>query len=283
MSELKYGDKVRIKNGDELFFILENKDMFLCTRSLSFFESGNYRSLKWFEDSEKFVEKSYEEKQEKWVSENDIEVGGFVKVIGKSSKENFSIHLAVLDDYVGDELEVLEIIRNSILLAGYSGHKRRFPYFSLEKVVKTYVEKQAEWIVQNDIKVGDMIKVIGESSRETYGCHVVELNDFAGKTLEVVFLKDQGIGLNCLGHENWIFPYFMLEKVVPRPFTMEEFKEFRDCWFTPKNCSTNSIKILRCEKALLSRICNGRVETFTYLEFLEDFTFEDGSPCGVIE
>ncbi len=64
-------------------------------------------------------------------------------------------------------------------------------------------------------------------------------------------------------------------KAKYRPFTMEEFKAYRDCWFMAK--SGNCFKI---EGHSSTAVLIGE-NIQRYDRLLENFTFEDGTPCGI--
>ena len=76
----------------------------------------------------------------------------------------------------------------------------------------TYEEKAREWIEENDIKVGDKVKVLREDTG--WGLWFNEMNQYAGKTLKCVSIShNYDIGLKYTDGKAFYFPYNVLEKV----------------------------------------------------------------------
>lgn len=95
-----------------------------------------------------------------------------------------------------------------------------------EKVMpieKSYEERQNEWIKENDIKVGDIVRVTHKATDNEYGwCNVwaSDMNPTVGKEFRVSPDQDYRYGI-ALDTENFIgedyqYPYFVLEKVVSK-------------------------------------------------------------------
>lgn len=64
-----------------------------------------------------------------------------------------------------------------------------------------------------------------------------------------------------------------------RPWTMEEFEKHRDEWFVLKATCWQKRKVINYS---IRHLIVG-VVTFTFTEFSERFTRENGEPCGVLE
>lgn len=63
-----------------------------------------------------------------------------------------------------------------------------------------------------------------------------------------------------------------------RPWTMEEFKQYRDEWFVAKGADVQ-YKVGSISKG---RVILGNVP-ISFEEMMNQLTLEDGSPCGVLE
>lgn len=166
------------------------------------------------------------------------------------------------------------------------------------KPQKSYEERQAEWIKENDIKVGDRVRAIRiwtneEAKRE--GCvprnHVS--NDIVGSVVKILEIKSIGIKID---HKDvrWCLPYFVLEKVtkkyVPFDLSKEEDRDIlRDKWliklycgnFAKEECTVVGFSE---NSAVLSSAYDDRyghkVKCFTGIELFNEFTFLDGIPVG---
>ena len=82
----------------------------------------------------------------------------------------------------------------------------------------SYEERQAEWVKENDVKIGDHVQLIRAASSGEDGWHNVwpdMANEWVGKILKVMEIS--GMGIACYNPEagDWFgFPYFVLEKVM---------------------------------------------------------------------
>jgi hypothetical protein len=87
-------------------------------------------------------------------------------------------------------------------------------------VEKSYVERQEDWIKENDIKVGDKVRVVRVKTNyndkwET--SWTPELNKYVGRTgtiTDINFLGMGGLALMFEDENEFIFPYYELEKVI---------------------------------------------------------------------
>ena len=82
----------------------------------------------------------------------------------------------------------------------------------------SYGERQAEWVKNHDVKVGDRVRLIRAASNEEDTWPNVwpdKANEWVGKTLKVREISE--VGIACYNPEagDWFgFPYFVLEKVM---------------------------------------------------------------------
>lgn len=162
----------------------------------------------------------------------------------------------------------------------------------------TYAERQAEWIKENDIKVGDKVKVVSlwtdeEAKRE--GCvRPVNVYDYIlGKKGRISDIHDNCIGVEFERDWSWL-PYFVLEKVtkkyVPFDLSKEEDRNIiRDLWLIKLYCGNfakEECKVVGFSgnSAVLSSAYDDgyghQTRCFTGTELLNGFTFLDGTPCG---
>ena len=174
-----------------------------------------------------FYPAPYEIQQEKWVEEHNLKVGNKVKVIRKwkTGEKGFLLRF---DDKtpIGKEV-VIDHILEDCIVSGCIG----FPYFAIEKVAEpTYAERQAEWVKENDLKIGDKVKVVrywknGEQGfRYTGGRHIP-----LGRLVTVSVIEDDCIAVWKDEEYPYFLPYFAIEKVEAeyRPFA--NAKEFEPC------------------------------------------------------
>ena len=173
---------------------------------------------------------SYEDRQAKWVEKNEIEKGNKVRIVRKAKTgENGwgAIWVEEMDAYVGEEGEVLHISRDYGLRVRFGTDEWSLPYFVLEKVEpkdkymkKSYEERQAEWVKENGIKIGDHVRLIRPASDGEGGWPNVWPNmadGWIGNILRVKDIASQNILCYNPDADDWFdFPYFVLEKVVER-------------------------------------------------------------------
>lgn len=180
---------------------------------------------------EKEVKKFYIERQEEWADKNQIEVGSTVRVIrrAKQGEDGWrAVWAEGMDAIVGEAGVVKGFV-------GDAGVRVRFnekfswslPYFVLEKVEskekemkKSYVDRQAEWVKKNDIKIGDKVRLIRKAESGEDGWPNVwpgKVDEWAGKILKVKEISGGNISCYNFEENDWFnFPYFVLEKVIER-------------------------------------------------------------------
>ncbi len=134
------------------------------------------------------------------------------------------------------------------------------------------------------LKVGDLVKVLRKAEDLEQGWNAVWSPSMNSSVGTILTIKGCGGGDGFRLNNGYYYPYFVLEKVEPkyRPFAnAEEFKPHRDKW----------IKYTKNEKNHYCRVdafndkdwfLSGNEEHHSYTKMLSDYTFEDGSPCGVL-
>lgn len=182
---------------------------------------------------EKKVKKSYTERQDEWIKKNDLKIGDRVRITRKAGnyEDGWGVSWASfpMDSFIGKEACVRDINGGAGIHAecekDFGGWN--FPYFVLEKVEpkdkemkKSYVYRQAEWAKENDIKIGDKVRVIRRAKHGEDGWLNVwpdKADGWVGKILKVKEIRDGNISCYNLEETDWFnFPYFVLEKVMER-------------------------------------------------------------------
>ena len=87
--------------------------------------------------------------------------------------------------------------------------------------VKSYRERQAEWVKTNNVKVGTKVKIVRENTEKGWAAlGQVGTNKYIGKTYTIKTIYDTNISIS----EMWLVPYTMLE-IIEEPkfqsFTLE--------------------------------------------------------------
>ena len=142
-----------------------------------------------------------------------------------------------------------------------------------------YEYLQKKWVEENNLKVGDKVKVVrlwevGERGfRETVGDikvgHIRTVEGFSDGCIQV--RKGSLIAR---------YPYFAIEKVKDeyRPFKdAEEFAPYREKWWIDKETGDNVRFVLYCEDGLLNTFRG----LATWKDLFEEYLDEEGNPAGV--
>ena len=155
------------------------------------------------------------------------------------------------------------------------------------KLEPTYAERQAAWVKEHDVKVGDKVKVLYVPAKDeggwTYNMSPVKqaCERIVGRSFPIEKVDCDSIWLSGFDH---ILPYFVLEKVVPtcRPFKdAAEFAPYRDKWVKPKSDKTISRGTMRRRIAGYDDSIILTPVAYDYECAFKDLLFEDGTPFGV--
>ena len=74
-----------------------------------------------------------------------------------------------------------------------------------------YIEKAREWVVKNNLKVGDRVKVLKKANEWRYWCD--SKDELVGYTFEVIEIDSYfDIKIKSDSRKTWL-PYYILEKV----------------------------------------------------------------------
>jgi hypothetical protein len=93
----------------------------------------------------------------------------------------------------------------------------------VRKIKPPYSERQAEWVKEHDVKVGDTVKVLRMFDAKENG--FIHYSNSSMKQHVGVKYKVTVIGETAIVLGDYWWPYFVLEKCVPvtRPMTRDEF------------------------------------------------------------
>lgn len=172
-------------------------------------------------------------------------------------------------------------------------------YCIIRKKEPSYAERQAKWIADNGIKVGDYVRVVRKADSHEDGWNngwVDNMTYWVGKVFKVNYFNDTaGIQLldNCGADCGAVasFPYFVLEKVKQKyvPFDLSDKKvrdELRGKWIKNKN---NNFELCITVFTYQGHVGN-TISADIYMvsgidadELLKYWVFEDGTPCGKLE
>ena len=175
------------------------------------------------------------------------------------------------------------------------------------KKEEPYAERAKKWIEENNLEVGDYVKVLRETEpfeKRWGGFWVDQMSDYIGKALKVLAINQLNglISLECddIGYN---FPYFVLEKAEPpkpKYVPFESAEEFVRRYTEVKegaDFDTFEDNLFQCGMWLKCR--NGYIEDdyiqitrinsssiqdgSTWIDWgnvLRNYTFLDGTPCG---
>lgn len=159
------------------------------------------------------------------------------------------------------------------------------------KTTPAYDQNQAQWIADNGIKAGDCVKVLrraGEDEEDWGDAWIPDMDNYIGNVCTITEICPDGIELGS----EYIFPYFVLEKISDKyaPFSSsEEFLVGYSSQFKDDPDMLTSAIWLRSASgvySLVTEIWNdgvvvGNDEDVTFWsDLLEDWVFLNGTPCG---
>ena len=150
----------------------------------------------------------------------------------------------------------------------------------------TYAERQAQWVKENNVKVGTKVRVTRTFTENEDGSRCWEYDDLVGMSGVVgeYGIASHNLGVDMSDGSFRAVPYFALEVVEPmayyRPFkNADEFAPHRDEWFRVKK-GGGFERITFYDNTGV----RGATSTFiTYQSMLESGERENGEPCGVKE
>lgn len=137
----------------------------------------------------------------------------------------------------------------------------------------TREEITAKWVKDNDVKEGDIVKVIADIQ----DCDFIKANHLANYKWRVATIWKDGISI-CKGEHSFSFPVESLQKIKSKTvlFTFEDREEFRGKWVRKINYKEIEVLVTVITREKV-RIGN---DYLTYEEALEMLEFIDGRPFG---
>lgn len=204
-------------------------------------------------------EPTYEERQAEWVKANNIKDGDKVKVIRKAVKDyengwGGTCNVPVMNSAVDKVFKIVNLHYKKGILLRIGIDYYWFPYFVLEKVEKP------------EFKVGDFVRTEYEA---------------IGVITEIIAHDFVVVRTNNLSYFNLSKSRLEHIKAHLKPFDLED-KDTRDkirgCWIRKKDNS--EIKLIWWLWELDGKWMID--EDINPQELLNDWVFEDGSPCGIV-
>jgi hypothetical protein len=143
-----------------------------------------------------------------------------------------------------------------------------------------YEYLQKKWVEENNLKVGDKIKIVRSWERGEKGfIYYVEYYPI-GEVVEVTGITSYKIKVIDTKGDKWVVPYYAIEKVEHeyRPFKdAEEFKDYREKWWIDKETGDNVRFVQYCEDGLLNTFRG----LATWKDLFEEYLDEEGNPAGI--
>lgn len=177
----------------------------------------------------------------------------------------------------GEEIEIYNISRGVWVY-----HKVHNFFTSMSYRVKPKLSREeitANWVKENNLKIGDKVKVLKGFEDGIFGIKKGLSDIVVGKLAVVNEIKTDRI---CIGFkkDTWSLPVECLEKVKEEyvPFTLEDRNLFLG----------KAIKVKEFDEFFIITYAGKEKAGFDgsyyeYEELLEDYEFEDGTPFGKLK
>lgn len=161
----------------------------------------------------------------------------------------------------------------------------------IRKKETSYAERQTKWIADNNVKKGDRVRVTRKAQSCEDGWQTLwnlDMDEAVGKVGTVCHIsanfRECGIEVDVPDVGEFLYPYFVLEKVeqkyVPFDLTKEEDRaRLRGAWIRRK--ANNSVENQIIGLGIPGQVVflNGVTGIDAKL-LLEEYEFNDGTPCG---
>lgn len=167
-----------------------------------------------------------------------------------------------------------------------------FTSFLIRKKEPSYEDRQAEWVKENNIKVGDWVKIVRKFSRGEDGfgyCFIdKKMEILIGKICKINSIDIHGIYVYDEDESDcYLWPYFCLEKVeepekkyVPFDLSKEEDRaKLRGAWVRKKEAPFLEQEIAGLSTNVQLVFLNDVISVGVF-NLLEEYEFTDGTPCG---
>ena len=165
----------------------------------------------------------------------------------------------------------------------------------IRKKEPSYVERQDKWLADNDVKVGDKVRIVRAADSKEDGWRNrwnPDMDEAVGRVGTVSHisanLAELGIGVDAPGVGEFMYPYFVLEKVKQKyvPFDLrnpEVRKSLRGRWIKNKNNNFELCITFFTHQGYVGNTIPADVYMVSGIdadELLQYWEFEDGTPCG---
>ena len=165
----------------------------------------------------------------------------------------------------------------------------------IRKKEPSYVERQAKWIADNDVKRGDKVWIVREadSYEDGWGCRWnPDMDKAVGNvgTVSDILSRSRGCGIEVDVPDvgPFLYPYFVLKKVKQKyvPFDLrnpEVRKSLRGRWIKNKNNNFELCITFFTHQGYVGNTIPADVYMVSGIdadELLQYWVFEDGTPCG---
>ena len=177
---------------------------------------------------EKVQEPTFADKHKKWMDDNKVAIGTRVRITRAFS--NYEEGCGIIgwydsmSTYVGKEATVIEINNDHCDLRVVVGENESawFPHTCLEVIKEpTYKERQAEWVLKNNVKAGTKVRFtrgFGDDEDGSYSCRHKDAKGHEGivqsTESKTIWVKVSSLPVTDL----WACPYTALELVPEEPW-----------------------------------------------------------------
>lgn len=190
--------------------------------------------------------------------------------------------------------ELLAIDKSGEYHPFISDGEKDYP-FIIRKKELSYAERQEKWIKENNLKVGDLVRVTRKADSHEDGWTNLWAQDMDKAVGEVGTVshipsdfRECSIEVDVLGIGLFLYPYFVLEKVKQKyvPFDLsnpEVRKSLRGRWIKNKNNNFELCITFFTHQGYVGNTIPADVYMVSGIdadELFQYWVFEDGSPCG---
>jgi hypothetical protein len=199
----------------------------------------------------------------------------------------FSNYIPTLEGYVTggyNKPDKLERIRLNTVYPFFDGHAHYSLFYPAPK--PTYAERQAEWVKENNVKVGTRVHITREFSSEDLSHNCLwngAMDDTVGREGTVTNIGGKSIGVN-VEESSWWYPYFVLEVIKEpayRPYNDDELNSIVGDALIQKHTGNAMMAIKVCDGGEGKLISLGGSQKRTAQLLLDGWTHRNGVPCGV--
>lgn len=173
----------------------------------------------------------------------------------------------------GEQIEIYDIV-NRVWV--YQEVQNFYPSMNYRIKTKSREEITAKWVKENNLKIGDKVKVLKGFEDDIFGINKGLSDEAIGKIAIVNEIKEDRICID-INEDIWVFPVECLEKVKEEyvPFAYEDRDLFRGAWVKNKEFNEEYLVTYLNETKI------GLDNTFySYQDLFNRYEFLDGTPFG---